>query len=127
MTLKFIPPPQAARYALSIGGSFHIYNDIARAKIAWWNHGRWRTSTSAYILENVEGSWFVLYEIPPNTTEPPWYKDVSTYRSGYGWRDTKRARPMSREEYATWRVQVDRELLAERSLPEIAAVLGLTT
>lgn len=125
MTLKFTPPGNTARFALSIGSFFKIYNDVARAKIAWHSH-RW-SSEPAHILELVDGQWFVLYTVQPNTRAEnlPWYAETYGYVRGVGWRTRNVAKPMSREDYASWRLQVNHELLAEKSLPEIAALFGV--
>lgn len=129
MTLQFDPPIQAGRYALAYGNTMRVFNDLARAKIAWWplvQHRNGYRPTESFILENVEGKWFKLYEIPAGSLTPPWHRRPFPNDSpSFSWNRVK-AIPMTKDEYAAWRIQVDRELLGEKPLPEIAAVLGLT-
>lgn len=117
MTLRFEPPKQVARYALFVDydgsgrGYFKTYNDLRHAKIAYRYHnysGRY----NAKILEMVAGEWYVLYDIKAGTElrDLPWYKEVNEgWRTGY--RKTKKAVPMTRDEYADWRVAVEHERL----------------
>jgi hypothetical protein len=125
MTLKFTPPENSARYALSIGKFFKTYDELSRAKIAWHSHGRYTTEV-ARILEMVDGSWFTLYTVQPGTSaiDLPWYAEVYGYVRGIGYRDRRRSKPMTADEYADWRLRVDRELMTSRTWPEISALLA---
>jgi hypothetical protein len=127
-SLKFDPPARIGQYAVYYGpefeggqGDFRIYRDLGAAKCSWhhvakgWSKGSRR---EAKILENVEGEWYVLYDVPKGTDaeDLPWYKTVSNYSYGR-WDDTrirKAAKPMTREEYAEWRVKVERERIFSR-------------
>lgn len=113
MSLKFVPPKQVARYALFVDhghgrGKFKTYDDLGSVKNAYHHAGTY--SSGSKILENVDGDWYVLHEIPAGTQyqDLPWVKE-----SGYSWRGTprKKAVPMTREEYAEWRIRVERERL----------------
>lgn len=84
----------------------------------------------AYVLERVEGRWFILYAIPENTlwSDLPWMIDkvTTSYNRNpkyISYRETpdepsyivsettdRVAAPMSMDEYAAWRISVDREL-----------------
>lgn len=76
-----------------------------------------------FILESVQGEWFVLYHVPEGTKEEdlPWMRDVWKHRR-YGWTyfekpkynpdeydHEKRAFPMDKEEYINWRVRAELE------------------
>lgn len=79
----------------------------------------------AFVLENVDGEWYVLYHIPEGTEEDdlPWMKDswVNTKYSYWGrqfteptykpeeYRHEKVSRPMSTDEYVDWRIKVELE------------------
>lgn len=118
MTLKFNPPKQVARYALWLSNAsakytFRTYNTLGDAKNAYHFRGY---RQDAKILENVDGQWYVLHDIPAGTprNELPWYKEVQGgYYSNY--RTSKKAVPMTREEYAEWRLAVERERIADGS------------
>lgn len=121
MTLKFNPPKQVARYALFVDhannrGTFKIYNDLGHAKNAYHFAGTYNSASK--ILENVDGEWYVLFDIPAGTDykDLPWVKETSRY-DWYtrGEKKSKRATPMTREEYADWRVKVERERIADGS------------
>jgi len=125
MGLKFAPPGNTARFALSIGNFFRTYETVGIAKMALHSH-RW-TNETAFILELVEGQWFVLYtvgnpRVAVAENNLPWYKEVRGYSSWGGWQDRKKAVPMPAAEYAAWRVQVDHELIAEKPLDQIVAL-----
>jgi hypothetical protein len=121
-TLKFTPPPAQGRYALFVGesddnGTLRVYNDLGHAKNAV--HHTYRAKV-AKILERVGDAWYVLYEVPEGATgygsdksSLPWYKEL--YWT-YGERKKKVAKPMTREEYAEWRLKVAEEQRAEKSL-----------
>src|ERR1700754_2226885 len=116
MSLKFNPPQKVARYALFIDhgngrGFFKTYNEVGFAKMAH-AHRNYRVRNDAKILENVDGDWYVLYEVKAGTEREnlPWMKEQNDwrhYRQGI-----KVAKPMTRDEYAEWRVQVERERVA---------------
>ena len=119
MTLKFTPPKKSARYALFVEngndperGSFKTFNDLGAAKASY--HFAHYGYPNAKILENVEGEWYVLHDIKDvhSYKELPWVKEVQgdwSYRTAsYGAND-HRAKPMTREEYAEWRLAVERE------------------
>lgn len=117
MTLKFTPPSGSGRYGVAYGQHFQVYNDLAYAKIAW--HHRRRRMHDFIIVERVGDAWYELYRVRPSVqvaTELPWYGDVYSI---YG-RSRRAAKPMTREEYAEWRVAVELERLAEagRLVPE---------
>lgn len=118
MVLKFNPPKQVARYALYVGtesrGKLYTYDDLGSAKNSY--HHKYTNVSGAKILENVEGNWYVLYDIPSGTKykDLPWVKEVE----GGGWRSSYKidtAKPMTRDEYAEWRLQVERERIADLS------------
>jgi hypothetical protein len=119
MALRFDPPKQVARYALFVDygqgrGYFKTYNELGHAKSAHAYHNA-GTRCNAKILENVDGQWYVLHEVRAGMTysDLPWVKEVSTYR----WNGTphKKGVPMSRDEYAEWRLAVERERIADLS------------
>lgn len=116
MSLRFVPPKQVARYALFIdhgngNGFFKTYNDVGHAKSAY-RFRNWSGRNAAKILEMVDGEWYTLFDIPAGTDRSnlPWVKEV-TRHDWYTNRDQtrKKAVPMTREEYAEWRVKVERE------------------
>jgi hypothetical protein len=109
MTLRFDPPPnQAMRYALWVdqtdqyfnGPVFRTYRRLGDAKNGY--HSVWGDK-AAKILENVNGAWYVLFDIPKGTkpADVPWRRMVHTY---YGERN--KAVPMTRDEYAAFRLAV---------------------
>lgn len=156
MTLKFVPPPEEAknlpRWASYVAGEgMKTHSSVGHAKLSFNNRGwtrilredfksddpywkKYKTVTKhAFILENVEGTWYVLYEIKPGLTsdELPWLKEfvVGSYRDvpydDYAktneywqnkikdgtYRIEKRVVPMSRDEYVAWRLKVEHERL----------------
>lgn len=160
MTLKFTPPPEEAknlpRYASYVVGSgMKLHGRVGDAKNSFNNRGwryvdtgqtedvygrtrpiRKRVSKHAFILENVDGTWYVLYEIPEGTERAnlPWYKDYyADYQFGYNSciyteymkesayyqkrladgsaKIERRQFPMTTDEYVTWRLAVERERL----------------
>ena len=114
MSLKFTPPKQVAKYALFVDkgdgrGHFKVYNDLGYAKSSYHHWGK----RAAKILENVDGEWYVLFDIPKGTEYKnlPWVKETeSRYYYSRG-QKTPRAVPMTREEYAEWRIKVEYEKL----------------
>lgn len=160
MTLKFNPPKEEAknlpRYAsYVVGNGMKIHRRVCDAKNSFNNRGwtweymgkteetygrvrpiRKRVTLHSFILQNVEGDWFVLYEIKPGLTreELPWYKDYfEDHKYGYDssiYTDSMReseyyknrlaegtakivrkAFPMTTDEYVSWRIAVERERL----------------
>lgn len=109
--LRYIPPPNAARYALARENYFKTYNTVSAAKLGVY-HLRWpRNGTdSTYILERVRDAWFVLYEVTSgmDKADYPWKAAART--TLHYLRDTNKAVPMSADDYATWRLAVEREL-----------------
>lgn len=117
MSLKFNPPKQVARYALFIDhgngkGFFKTYNELGSAKMAL-GHRNYGMRNDAKILENVEGQWYVLFDIKKGTDRDnlPWKKARTSWR----WRnsESKVSKPMTRDEYAEWRLKVERERVNE--------------
>lgn len=131
MTLKFIPPKPIGQYALYVEGSygpatFKIYSNLGDLKNAFYNRVGfvWRENTTcanAKVLEMVHGEWYVLFDVPKGTKKEdiPWMKtSYKKYQYGH-WREVspteegayKRiaSRPMTREEYADFRVKVELE------------------
>jgi hypothetical protein len=120
MGLKFSPPKNVARYAYAVEyersqTKFATFNDIGSAKLGLQaNMNRYASDfKAAYLLENVEGQWYVLHTVNKDDEHMPWQKEVEVggWRSSY---KTWRAVPMTREQYAEWRVQVERERLQEK-------------
>lgn len=118
MPLKFNPPKQAGRYALYVNygnerAFFKTYDELGHAKLGLRHH--YNNRNAAKILENIEGEWYTLFDIPAGTTtqELPWMKK----RTSWYWRNEERkvAKPMTRDEYAEWRLQVERERVEARS------------
>jgi hypothetical protein len=141
--LKFTPPvgrkKDLPKYMSYVPGGIdcvaRLHHAIGDAKNsvrnrAWQYRGGEPAFKESYILEMVEGEWFVLYYIPDGTTEStlPWKTEVTyaSYRRNPDYvsytetpnestfvRDEKTVmvtRPMTADEYADWRVAVDREL-----------------
>lgn len=121
-SLKFVQPPTDKKigkpYATySDGFGLKLYRTLGAAKqglshqigTSWGSVGAYR---DGYILEQVDGQWFILYFVAKGTTKHnlPWKKDVPQY---WGGGTTRKSVPMTREEYAEWRVKVDRELRSE--------------
>lgn len=156
--LKFVPPKEEAqtlpRYAsYVVGYGMKLHSRVCDAKNSFNNRGwtyidtgeaeevygrtrpvRFRGTRHSFILENVEGEWFVLYEIAPGLKkdELPWVKEF--YRNySYGTKYDlpyddhakesdyyqqrlkdgsatliKKAVPMSTDEYVQWRLAVER-------------------
>lgn len=119
MTLKFNPPRTVAKYALFVDkgngkGTFKAFDDLGWAKLSWrYNTYANYSDGSQYdakIVENVDGEWYVLFDIPKGTSykNRPWAKEAVSRWSGKSYGYT-RAVPMSKEEYADFRVAVARE------------------
>lgn len=119
MGLKFDPPRQVSRFALFVdrgetyGSSrftFKATDTLGVAKLKWHANGK---RFDSKIVENVDGEWYTLYDIPKGTVNPPWQQE----KEAPGWRGNYkvyRAIPMSREDYADWRVKVERERIQEK-------------
>lgn len=156
-SLKFVPPKEelkAYRYASYAGSEMKLHGGIGFAKNSLNNRMWTRVDTDevaytdslgkthfkmksvtkhAFLLEQVEGEWFVLYEIQPGSTrdELPWMKE---YYYSYGrWnlltpyiressyyapklasgehKTSFRPTPMTTDEYVEWRLAVERERL----------------
>lgn len=156
--LKFVPPkeedkklPRYASYV--VGHGMKLHGRLGDAKNSFNNRGwkyidtgqteeyygqtrpvRVRVTGHAFILENVEGEWFVLYEIPEGTKRDdlPWMKEYYVdYRYNYNTslysdhmrqsdyyqarikegvaKIEKRRAPMTTDEYVSWRIAVELE------------------
>lgn len=80
----------------------------------WYKEAR--TAGSGVIAQLVDGEWYVLHEVPQGTAyaDLPWVKTIEKKNWSYGQKQyitsTKtKAVPMTREEYAEWRVAVELE------------------
>jgi hypothetical protein len=151
-TLKFTPPnekngelPRYASYV--VGDGMKLHRSIGHAKNSLNHRGyrvwRWMPDPErrhSFILENVDGSWYVLYEIPDGCKDEdlPWMKEYFVYsrngtvfsflytdyhRQSIYYKDLladgkarleKRSCPMSMDEYVTWRLAVEREIVKDR-------------
>ena len=129
MTLKFEPPKENSeqfKYATYVEGygGFRVHRSLGAAKQVFQGragaYGRSHPNRLAFkILHLVDGNWYVLYDIPAGTKKEdlPWFKEVTDYRyeravSGEWKRvetTSKVAKPISREEYADFRVAVELE------------------
>lgn len=161
--LKFVPPKEEAgklpRYgSYVVSNGLKVHHRLVDAKNSWRNRGwTWRetgelverygsmrpereyVTLHAFILENVEGEWFTLYEIDAGLKESelPWMKEY--YRdTKYSWdrwrltndsftkegyyknlRETEpdrfvfqhKATQMTTDEYVSWRIAVEHERL----------------
>ena len=116
-SLRFQPPPnEQLRFALWVdGGGFHQYRSVGSAKGAYY-HKAWRGG-EARILELIDGEWYTLYHIPANTSRDklPWIQQVEANRY-YGSYRVSKAVPMTREQYAEFRVAVERERVARHHI-----------
>lgn len=104
--LKFTPPEGTARYAVAYSDQFRVYNDLGSAKNMY--HSIYGNGTVVHILERVGGDWFVLFRVISGVERSalPWYKESTSWRTnGFT------AKPMTRDEYAEWRLSVERERL----------------
>lgn len=119
MSLKFVPPKAATRYAIFVNRNkpvFKAYNNLGHAKLSW-RHGA-RGRFDAKLLENIDGEWYVLFDIPKGTSTAPWTKKTKRRWTSY---EFNVAVPMSRDEYAEWRLKVERERVAEsRNLEQLS-------
>lgn len=155
--LAFVPPKEDAknlpRYASYVVGSgMKLHSRIVDAKNSWRNRGWHHVDTGelverygqmrperkyvtkqAFILENIKGQWFVLYNIEAGLTEDelPWKKEflvggyynntlMTDYIRGNSYyqqkiadgtyKVVKKNAPMTTDEYVAWRIQVELEL-----------------
>lgn len=129
------------RYATYVSGSgMKVFGDLGSAKLSLYDklslyavssyyypsQGNRATTKAAQILELVDGEWFTLFDIPEGSTyiTLPWVKKFWKHKK-YGWHrdyfptynpeeyeETYRAVPMTRDEYAQWRLAVEREKVA---------------
>lgn len=160
MTLAFVPPKEEAKglprwASYVVGDGMKTHSGVAWAKLSFNNRGwtrgvnpdfkegdpfwkKYKTVTKqAFILENVDGKWYILHEIPAGLTheELPWMKkyyhdtkhtwDTRWYRldeaSTYVLKNMEerpddfkyehRSTAMTRDEYVAWRLAVERERL----------------
>lgn len=160
--LKFVPPKEEAgklpRYgSYVVSNGLKVHGRLADAKNSWRNRGwAWKetgeleerygkivpgrayVTLHAFILENVDGEWFTLYEIAPGLKEAqlPWMKEYyrdskyswdrwslvdNTFEEGYYKKlreeqpdrfiFTHKATPMTTDEYVAWRLSVEHERL----------------
>jgi hypothetical protein len=149
MSLKFVPPKEEAKglprhASYVVGSGMKVHGTVAAAKNSFnargfeyvenpdWKEGdsyynrRHYVTKQAFILENIDGEWYVLHDIKPGlkSDELPWYKDVWIHNT-YSWRNTmvkptyqeedykkiRQSFPMTRDEYVNWRLAVERERL----------------
>jgi hypothetical protein len=130
MSLKFVPPTsQNWKYGVWVDGhGFRVKSNLGAAKqSAYAKAGIYDISSTTdvtrnrvVITEQVDGEWYTLFDVPAGTpcSEIPWRKQVPTRRYNYDRRvyeDSTKAKSvsMTREEYAEWRIKVDRERQAE--------------
>jgi len=114
LSLKFIPPVKMDRFALAVGNHFQTYKNIGIAKLAW--HARKYSGTTAHILENIDGEWYIRYTVEGRTDykDLPWIREIDkSYVYGYSHNYTRYTQARtSPEEYAAWRLKVEYERLA---------------
>ncbi len=142
MTLEFKPPAEKKiklpRYASYSQGVMKVHGRICDAKNSlnnrmWRYENRVRVASESFLLEMVEGKYYVLYHIPEGATKDnlPWVKEfVSTRWSGRilfdsvkdnkfyldkiadgSYRLVKESTTMSTDEYVAWRIAVEHERL----------------
>jgi hypothetical protein len=155
-SLKFVPPKEDnsfPRYATYTKGEMKTHGTMSGAKNSL-NNRMWtrevdpneperegyngvkrpnyrNVTRHAFLLESIEGEWFVLYEIKPGLThnELPWMKEYfQSYKSWtpltQSWKDSPyygpkiasgeyptafRKTPMTTDEYVAWRIAVELE------------------
>jgi hypothetical protein len=151
---KFVPPKEESktfpRYASYGAGILKTHSQVGHAKLSLRNRVTSRDNSDpslkywqrptvwshSFILENVDGEYFTLYEIPDGTKEEelPWMKEfyipmeswdsprlMTDYMRGSSYhqrklqegsaRLEKRPVPMTTDEYVAWRLGVERERL----------------
>jgi hypothetical protein len=138
--LKFVPPKEDAksfpRYASYGAGQLKTHGTLSGARnslnnrtapYGYKSEGKYK---QGFILENVDGEWYVLYHVEEGSKyeDLPWVKKVWKHKQ-YGWKydhdpsensswhkadDYKVeyvSTTMSKDEYADWRISVERERL----------------
>lgn len=138
MTLKFIPPKEEAqsfpRYASYGEGQLKTHRTLSGARNSLNNrvapYGYWRNSEKTwkqgFILENIDGEWYTLYHVKDGSKfeDLPWVHKRWVHTQ-YRWKmytqptDSQAeryhveyySRPMTTDEYVSWRLQVERERL----------------
>jgi hypothetical protein len=141
MSLKFVVPPEEKtvnRYGVWVEGyGFAVRRQLGAAKQTAYNRAGiygyyWgskrdeqQTNNRIVITELVDGEWYVLFDVPKGTKfkDLPWVKNTGPKR--WDWQANRfvvreedaefKAVPMTRDEYAEWRVAVDREQRNERT------------
>lgn len=148
MTLLFIPPkedakglPRYASYVVGDGMKTHGSIGAAKHSFNYRGYAGYRGKTKhSFILENVNGKWYILYEIAEGlkSDELPWVKEFirdtkyywdngqlledfnsSEYRRKLREEDParfktfKKSVPLSKEEYVKFRLAVQLEELKE--------------
>lgn len=146
MSLLFVPPKQEEKTlprfgSYVVGSGLKVHSRLVDAKNSfnyrgWTYSDRKRVTKHSYILENVDGRWYTLYEIAPGLTfdELPWVKTFirdTNYRWDSGqllddfnkmeyyvnlrkenpnrFVEYKKKVPMSRDEYVAWRLAIQKE------------------
>lgn len=134
--LKFIPPKEEAksfpRYASYGAGQLKVHSTLSGARnslnnrCAPYGYRSEKGWKQGFILENVDGEWYVLYHVPEGAKheELPWVYKRWVHKQ-YGWRTYYTeptykpedytleyfSRPMTTDEYVSWRLAVERERL----------------
>lgn len=131
-SLKFIPPKEEntsfPRYASYGNGELKTHRTLSGARNSLnnrttnWGRNTWN---QGFILESVDGEWFVLYHVQEGSKfeELPWVHKRWVHKQ-YAWKSYTESpyrpdeykveyysRPMSTDEYVAWRLQVERERL----------------
>jgi len=126
LSLKFTPPVKMDRFALAVGDHFKTYSSIGIAKLAYHAH-KWNNDT-AYILEKIDGDWYVRYKVEGRTSyaELPWIREIdNSYVYGYSSKYTRwTQKRTSPEEYAAWRLRVEYERLSELPVHQLVDTLA---
>lgn len=142
MTLRFNPPKdkKLPRYASYGAGILKTHTEVAYAKLSLAHRLEHRANDDSvpyysrpwkwhegYILEMVDGAWYVLYHVEEGTDRDhlPWKKKAWRHRDYYSWgrrydKPTYNPEsyieeyvsvPMTKDEYADWRIKVELERL----------------
>jgi hypothetical protein len=129
--LKFIPPKEEGssfpRYASYASGELKTHRTLSGARNSLNNRAK-RSSgwKQGFILESVDGEWYVLYHVPEGARyeDLPWvhkrwkhrlykwyyYTEPSSLSLG-SYTVEHYSRPMTTDEYVQWRLAVERERL----------------
>ncbi len=111
MSLEFTPPQDSSTYALYVnGGRIKLYDKVGIAKMAYSiKYARYRRP-GGKILQSIDGKWYTLYDIAEGVgyADLPWIKKVGN-RYSYSNEGYPKAVQMTRDEYAEWRVTVEKE------------------